>query len=182
MFKSAISVLAIAAFSTLAVAQNSTSSQKIGWSGTLSSLDGGLGGVVTVVNANTLQISSYTLKDASAPALYWWGTTDGVLKDGFRISNTHITTAATSNMLTINLDAGHTTADFSAVGLWCEQLNANFGQATLAAPSGSATGASAGAPSPTASAKSAAANVRASSYAVAAGAFMAAAGFAAWMV
>lgn len=52
---------------------------------------------------------------------------------GFRISNFHVTQAATSNMDTINLDAGKTTADFSTVGLWCEQLKANFGQATLAA-------------------------------------------------
>jgi hypothetical protein len=57
-----------------------------------------------------------------------WGTTDGVLKDGFRISNTQVTMAAASNTLEIKLDAGKTTADFDTVGLWCERLSANFGQ------------------------------------------------------
>jgi hypothetical protein len=77
-------------------------------------------------------ISNYELQDASAPALYWWGTTDGVLKDGFRISNDHITMAATKPTdMTIKLDAGKTTADFSTVGLWCEHFGINFGQATL---------------------------------------------------
>jgi hypothetical protein len=142
MFKSAISLLGLGLI-YLARAQNATT-QKIGWTGTLSSLDGGLGGVVTVTNATTLTISDYTLKDASAPALYWWGTTNGVLADGFRISNTHITQAATSNMDTINLDAGKTTAAFNTVGLWCEQLKANFGQATLAEAGAGTSAASAG--------------------------------------
>lgn len=131
LLKSAISLLGLGVI-CLTTAQSATT-QKIGWTGTLSSLDGGLGGVVTVTNNTTLTITSYTLADASAPALYWWGTTNGILSDGFRISNFHVTQAATSNMDIINLDAGKTTADFSTVGLWCEQLKANFGQATLAA-------------------------------------------------
>ncbi|KAF7182159.1 hypothetical protein CNMCM7691_001547 [Aspergillus felis] len=105
---------------------------KMGYSGTLSSLSGGLQGTVTVVDSTTLMISNYELQDASAPALYWWGTTDGVLKDGFRISNDHITMATTKPAdMTIKLDAGKTTADFSTVGLWCEHFGINFGQATL---------------------------------------------------
>ncbi|KAH8647558.1 hypothetical protein BGZ60DRAFT_521230 [Tricladium varicosporioides] len=156
MFKSTISALAIAAFASLVGAQNSTTAEKIGYTGTLSSLDGGLGGTVQVVDATTLQISSYTLKDASAPALYWWGTTDGVLKNGFRISNTQVTSAAKSNMLTIKLDSGKTTADFSTVGLWCERLNANFGQATLKASDGSSATTSSGPSSASTTAKSAA--------------------------
>ncbi|KAF4912445.1 hypothetical protein CGCVW01_v011096 [Colletotrichum viniferum] len=116
--------------------------QKIGWSGKLSSLDGGLGGTVTVVDASTLMIIDYTLKDASAPALYWWGATDDVIKNGFRISNKQVTKAASTNTLTIKLDAGKTPADFSTVGLWCERLSADFGQATLKPSSGSASGSS----------------------------------------
>lgn len=105
---------------------------KMGYSATLSSLSGGLQGTVTVVDSTTLMISNYELQDASAPALYWWGTTDGVLKDGFRISNDHITMATTKPTdMTIKLDAGKTTADFSTVGLWCEHFGINFGQVTL---------------------------------------------------
>ena len=131
LLKSTISLLGLGVI-CLTTAQSATT-QKIGWTGTLSSLDGGLGGMVTVTNNTTLTISDYKLADASAPALYWWGTTSGILADGFRISNFHVTQAATSNIDTINLDAGKTTVDFSTVGLWCEQLKANFGQATLAA-------------------------------------------------
>ncbi|KAM4054461.1 electron transfer DM13 domain-containing protein [Hirsutella rhossiliensis] len=102
-----------------------------GWSGTLSSLDGGLGGTVKVVDNTTLMISDYKLKDASAPALYWWGSTTDNLPSGFRINNEQVTKPAAGDSNTIKLDAGKTAADFSVVGLWCEKLNANFGQATL---------------------------------------------------
>lgn len=87
---------------------------------------------MTVINSTALTVSNYELQDSSAPALYWWGTNDGVLKDGFRISNHHITTATKqSTDITIELDAGKTTADFSTVGLWCENFKVDFGQATL---------------------------------------------------
>lgn len=116
-----------------------TASQ-VGDSGTLSSLDGGLGGVATVTSKSTIEISQYKLADASAPALYWWGSTSDDLSSGFRISNTHITQAATSDSLTINLDAGHSPSDFNVVGLWCEKFKTNFGQTVLKASSSGTSG------------------------------------------
>ncbi|KAL7935684.1 hypothetical protein V8C35DRAFT_297931 [Trichoderma chlorosporum] len=132
--KTLSSVLALSAIASAA---------SVGDSGTLSSLDGGLGGVVTVASSTTLQITQYKLADASAPELYWWGSTSSDLSSGFRISNLHITEAATSDSMTINLDAGHSPSDFSTVGLWCEKFKTNFGEATLkASASGSKTGSS----------------------------------------
>ncbi|KIM96829.1 hypothetical protein OIDMADRAFT_32736 [Oidiodendron maius Zn] len=182
MIKLSISFLVIGVATFLATAQNATI-DKIGWTGTLSSLDGGLGGVVTVTNPTTLTISSYTLQDASAPALYWWGTSNGVLQDGFRISNERVTQAATSDMLTINLDAGKTTVDFNGMGLWCEQLHANFGQATLMAAGASGTSGSStttGATPAATTSKSGAVSVGAS-YGLVAATVMAAVAFATWM-
>ncbi|KJZ73023.1 hypothetical protein HIM_07595 [Hirsutella minnesotensis 3608] len=103
----------------------------VGATGTLSSLDAGLGGTVTVANETALTISNYKLKDASAPALYWWGSTSDSLSSGFRINNEQVTKPASTNDITISLDAGHTAKDFSVVGLWCEKLSANFGQTKL---------------------------------------------------
>lgn len=189
MFTSTISLFA---FTVLACLSHAGTIQNIGYSGTLSSLDGGLGGTVTVTDANTLTITNYKLKDASAPALYWWGTTDGVIKDGFRISSTQVTQAATSDTLIIKLDAGKTAADFDTVGLWCERLNANFGQATLKAAGGTAGGVSttssstaasttsSGGAAATTSTKSGAASGMVS-LGVVAGAFVVAAGFAVLM-
>ncbi|KAJ5017262.1 hypothetical protein K4K57_009168 [Colletotrichum sp. SAR 10_99] len=157
MFSQSTSVLltGLAVFTALVSGQgNDTMTQKIGWSGKLSSLDGGLGGTLTVIDASTLMISDYTLKDASAPALYWWGATDDVIKHGFRISNEQVTKAASTNTLTIKLDAGKTPADFSTVGLWCERLSADFGQATLKASSGSGSSSSGGSGSSSTSAAS----------------------------
>ncbi|KAJ5449585.1 uncharacterized protein N7458_006034 [Penicillium daleae] len=111
--------------------QNGT---KIGYSGKFSTLSGGLQGTVTVINSTTLKISNYELQDASAPALYWWGATNSDLKDGFRISNMHITIPTKNpSEMTIELDAGKTIMDFSVVGLWCEKFGIDFGQTTLAA-------------------------------------------------
>ncbi|KAK1750990.1 hypothetical protein QBC47DRAFT_392048 [Echria macrotheca] len=127
------------AFALASAAFGQSSSQtKMGWSGTLSSLDGGLGGTVTVTNATALTITNYALADASAPALYWWGSKSASIGDGsgFRISNEHVAQAATTNTHIIVLDAGKTPADFVTVGLWCEKFSANFGQASLTAPSG----------------------------------------------
>jgi len=172
----------LSALASIVNGQNSTSATKVGWTGVLSSLDGGLGGTVTVLDPTTLMISGYTLKDASAPALYWWGTTDGTIKDGFRISNMHVTTTSPSpSTITIKIDAGgHTTADFSTVGLWCEQLNANFGQATLAVPSGSSSSPTSSM-SPPASPKSDSTSFTASLSAATA-ALIAACVFTTWMV
>lgn len=69
MFKAAFTLMALAIFSSVIVAQD-TSIYRIGYTGTLSSLDGGLGGVVRVINSTALEITNYMLKDASAPALY----------------------------------------------------------------------------------------------------------------
>ncbi|KAH7418822.1 hypothetical protein BKA64DRAFT_208983 [Cadophora sp. MPI-SDFR-AT-0126] len=178
MFKSIIS-LALTVLASLSHAATT------GASGVLSSLDGGLGGTVTVTDPTTLTITSYTLKDASAPALYWWGSTDGVIKNGFRISNEQITKAATTNTITIKLDAGKTAADFDTVGLWCERLNANFGQATLKAGSASGSGieTASGSPSATSAGASAATSMKSgakttSSSGSVLAAFVAAAGFA----
>lgn len=174
MFKSTISLFALTVLSSLAHAATT------GSSGVLSSLDGGLGGTVTVTDPTTLTITSYTLKDASAPALYWWGSTDGVIKNGFRISNEQVTKAATSNTITINLDAGKTAADFDTVGLWCERLNANFGQATLKA--GSASGGSettSGGPSATSAGASAATSMKSGAGTISSGSVLTAVGAAA---
>ena len=112
---------------------------KIGFSGELSSLDGGLGGTVNVVDETTLEIPDFVIEDASAPALYWWGATDDELADGFRISDQEVTEEADGELLEIKLDSGMTTADFSVVGLWCEEFNTNFGQTTLRATDGSSS-------------------------------------------
>ncbi|KAG7294112.1 hypothetical protein NEMBOFW57_004176 [Staphylotrichum longicolle] len=98
----------------VATSQASADTKK-GWSGKLSSLDGGLGGTVVVTNANTLAVQGYKLEDASAPALYWWGSTSSNLATGFRISNKQVEQAASSNTYTIALDAGKTAADFTTV-------------------------------------------------------------------
>ncbi len=143
-----LAVLALSALSTSARA----SSDKTGFSGALSSLDGGLGGTVTVQDAKTLSIKDYRLKDASAPALYWWGATSDNLKSGFRISDKQVRGTSDGGNLEIPLDAGKTIADFSTVGLWCERFGINYGQATLKASDGSTpasggTGATASGPS-----------------------------------
>lgn len=152
------------------------SAAETGWSGTIQTKDGGLGGVVTVVNDTTLMISKYTLKDASAPALYWWGATDSNLPKGFRINNERVSEPAKTDSITIALDAGHKASDFTYVGLWCEKLNANFGQALLSKDgSGSSTsgssspsGSSAPSASPSADKKGAAAGLSSSQGAFAA--------------
>ncbi|KAL5314400.1 hypothetical protein ACEPPN_018826 [Leptodophora sp. 'Broadleaf-Isolate-01'] len=134
LFLLAVSFVAVV---SQAVAAEDAATQHLGWSGKLSSLDAGLGGVVTVTSPTTLTISEYTLKEASAPALYWWGSETAALKDGFRISNTQVTKEAESPTLEIALNNGKTSADFVTVGLWCERFAVNFGQAALAKGDGS---------------------------------------------
>jgi len=128
---------ALTFWSTSAIASDNTTSTssdattKSGWGGKLSSLMGGLQGVVTVVDPQTLEIEGFQLADASSPALYWWGATGTNLEGGFRISNERVTSPSTGEDLKVMLDAGKTVADFSIVGLWCEMFDVNFGQATL---------------------------------------------------
>ncbi|KAF4338106.1 domon domain protein [Fusarium beomiforme] len=110
---------------------------KMGDSGTLSSLDAGLGGTVEVASNTELKITDYELKDASAPALYWWGSKTEDLSSGFRINKERISDTSSKMDIMVKLDAGYTAKDFSYVGLWCEKFNANFGQAKLTSDGGS---------------------------------------------
>ena len=127
-------------FPALIAGQDATGGDdKIGYSGELDSRDAGLGGTVNVVDSTTLEIPDFVIEDASAPALYWWGATDENLADGFRISEKEVTEEADGELLEIPLDSGMTTADFSVVGLWCEEFNVNFGQTTLEATDGSSS-------------------------------------------
>jgi hypothetical protein len=146
MFKSTLSLIAIGIFASVAVAQDAAA-QKVGWTGTIAGLDGGLAGTMKVLDTSTIEISNYVLKDASAPALYWWGVPSGSINTGFRISNKQVTETSTGKTLDIKLDAGKTLADFAIVGLWCEHFSINFGQATLKAADGSAGSATASASS-----------------------------------
>ncbi|KAI9800019.1 MAG: hypothetical protein M1833_003548 [Piccolia ochrophora] len=152
----AVLLSALALCSSITIAQdtsaNSNEDTKVGYSGTLSSLDGGLQGTVKVVDSDTLEISDYELEEASAPALYWWGSTDDSLENGFRISNTQVSEASTGDSLEIKLDAGKSTADFSTVGLWCERFSVNFGQTTLEAGGAESSAASSATESNTSSA------------------------------
>ncbi len=66
-----LTALAVAsALFPLAASQASADTKK-GWTGQLSSLDGGLKGTVVVAATDKLVVNNYQLEDASAPALYW---------------------------------------------------------------------------------------------------------------
>jgi len=84
-----------------------------------------------VVDSTTLLIKGYTLEDNHAPALYWWGSTTSNLKGGFRISDMLMDKVVKGQDLTVKLNVGKTTADFTTVGLWCERFGVNFGQTVL---------------------------------------------------
>ncbi|KAM7214814.1 hypothetical protein V8F06_009804 [Rhypophila decipiens] len=129
-------ILTLLSLASAAVQAADSDKDKKGWSGKLSTLDGGLEGTVTVSAPDKLVVTDYKLEDASAPALYWWGSATSSLSDGFRISNKHVTEKATLDTTEIMLDAGKSTSDFLTVGLWCEKFSANFGQATLMAQTG----------------------------------------------
>lgn len=106
------------------------------WTGTLSTIDGGLKGDVSVVNSTMIMITSYSV-EASAPALYWWGSkVEDLPKEGFRVNNERVSMNADDETIMIPLDNDKTTADFDYFGLYCEKLAANFGQTKLEMPDG----------------------------------------------
>ncbi|KAI9820458.1 MAG: hypothetical protein M1832_003791 [Thelocarpon impressellum] len=144
-FRSTLLWAIVAVSSAVTLAQ--TASDKTGFTGTLSALDGGLKGTVTVQDAKTLLIKNYQLADAGAPTLYWWGSTTENLRSGFRISEKRVSEPSDGKDLQIPLDSGKTVADFSTVGLWCERFGVNYGQATLKASDGSNVPAASGASS-----------------------------------
>ena len=110
---------------------------KVGFVGTFpGGGEGGLQGTVAVQDAHTVVIEHYTLEDAGAPSLYWWGSATDDLSSGFRISEKQVTEIAEDITLRIPLDAGKRVADFSTIGLWCERFGVNFGQTSLGPSSG----------------------------------------------
>lgn len=119
------------ALTSLGLAAVVSAQAQPGFTGTIEGMDGGLAGTFEVVDETTLELTGFTLEDGSAPALYWWGSETSDLSSGFRISDEQVTGEHEDEELTIKLDTGKTTSDFSYAGLWCEQFNANFGMAQL---------------------------------------------------
>jgi len=126
MLAKAVLATIVLALSTLVSAEDKT-----GYGGVIETKDGGLEGSFEVVDSTTLKLTGFTLVDGSAPKLYWWGSESDDLGSGFRISEEQIQGEHDNEDKTIKLDSGKTTDDFGYVGLWCEQFNANFGQAKL---------------------------------------------------
>lgn len=122
--------IAAAALSTSVLAAD------VGDSGVINGFRNGLEGTVTVKDENTLEVTGYTLEDASAPALYWWGATSDDIGSGFRINGDMVNTEAEDETLTIELLDGITASDFTYVSLWCERLDIDFGNTRLEATDG----------------------------------------------
>ncbi|KAI9893764.1 MAG: hypothetical protein M1814_005980 [Vezdaea aestivalis] len=122
---------------------------KAGYTGTLSTLSGGLRGTVTILDDSTFLVKNYQLGEAGAPALYWWGAKGNDLEGGFRINTKQVRDSTRRpTEIRVKLDAGKTPDDFDVIGMWCERYDINFGETVLkpGEPIPSASGAASSVP------------------------------------
>ena len=105
------------------------------WFATLSTLQHGVSGTVTIVDERTLRLDNFNY-DGTAPAAYVYVTEvdSRASQIAGRSVGPQITQAFSNASITIQLPAGQTLDSFGAVSIWCVTFRANFGSGTFKAP------------------------------------------------
>jgi hypothetical protein len=88
----------------------------IWWDGEFQTYFHDVSGTVTVLDSNTLEFKNFNY-EGDGPLVYFYLTNDLADAD-----------------FTLDLDAGKSLSDFSAISVWGEDFNVDFGSAVFAVP------------------------------------------------
>ena len=105
------------------------------WTATLSTLQHGVSGTVTIVDARTLRLDNFNY-DGTAPAVYVYAaeTDTRAAHIAGRAIGPQLKQVFSNASLTVQLPAGQTLDSFGAVSIWCAEFRVNFGSGTFKAP------------------------------------------------
>ncbi len=109
---------------------------RAGWTADLSTLAHGVDGIVTIVDADTVQVDHFFYDGRGVSVYFYLATANNTnaFKVGQRIGPQLLGTAYSDGSLTIDLPAGLTLDGQNAISVWCEVADANFGSGSFVAP------------------------------------------------
>lgn len=114
---------------------------RVGWKTTLSTLGHGVSGTATIIDARTVRLSGFNY-DGGGPRVYaYLGTsnTQAAFISGRIIGSRLNSPFAYSNAtIDLQLPEGQTLDGFSALSIWCDEFNINFGSGTFEPPAAGA--------------------------------------------
>ena len=112
---------------------------RAGWVATLSSLQHGVSGKVTIVDASTIRITDFNY-DGGGPQVHVYlgeENTNAAFQAG-RVIGPQFTRAYVNETLELRLPDGFTLDELNAVSIWCAAFKVNFGSGVFKAPPGPA--------------------------------------------
>ncbi len=116
---------------------------RTGWVANLSTLSHNVSGMVTIIDANTYQVSNFTY-DAGGISVFFYlaamntnasfQPTGGGLSTGPQLRGGPVYTESNPGNLTIDLPAGTNFDGRNAISVWCVAANSSFGDGTFISP------------------------------------------------
>ncbi len=109
---------------------------RAGWSARLSSLQHGVSGTVTIVDARTLRLSGFNY-DGGGPRVYAYlgtGNNNAAFSAGPPIGALLQRRPYVNETLDLQLPEGQSLDNYSAISIWCVEFRVNFGSGLFVAP------------------------------------------------
>ena len=109
----------------------------VGWTGEFQTYFHDVSGTVTIQDSNTIAFENFNYDDlGNPPAVYFYLTDDlGDVESGFILGTLLTGTVYNDDNFTLDLAAtGKSLSDFSAISVWCEDFNVDFGSTVFAVP------------------------------------------------
>ncbi len=106
---------------------------RTGWQAPLSTLFHNVSGTVTIVDANTLLVEDFNY-DGGGPAVYFYlgaDNTQSSFNSGLGIGPLLTGTVFTNDTLLVDLPGAQTLDGYTAISVWCEDFDVNFGSGTF---------------------------------------------------
>lgn len=109
----------------------SANSGKIGQSATLSSLFHSVGGIATIIDDCTIEITNFTFDGGGIDVQIYGGSNGNFhpAAGGFSLSQNLVGIAYSGNSLTLTLPNDKTIDDFDSISVWCVAVGVSFGTA-----------------------------------------------------
>ncbi len=120
-----------------AQAQGGAAYPRAGWQTTLTPVSHGVRGIATIVDADTFRVDQFFFDGLGIRVYFYLGAVDtrASFTAGLETGNNLRTgTAFTNTSITVDLPAGRTFDDFTALSVWCTGVSSSFGSGTFMPP------------------------------------------------
>jgi len=106
----------------------------VGWEAELQTFFHDVEGTVAIQDGNTIAFEDFTY-DGTGPAVYFYLTEDlADVEAGFILGFLPSGTSYFEDSFTLELDAGKSLSEFSAISVWCQDFDIDFGSGVFVDP------------------------------------------------